>query len=339
MALSALGLLQHGLDTLRDLQGRELAELNKLTGKTGSENPAGQSRQPVIDDQVDVPKNFLRDSAVRDGDQDAQAGALTPAEAVQRTLGAALDSIVGTLAEVFERLGNSKDAALEFAQNLVNSIKSSASNADEFSFSFEQAVSSSSRTAISYAGADGTASGVSEQSYLAVQSLDIYVNNNTGELSFNFASVQAEVTRTTAIAQSNSAAGANALLGKVVQGLDGGSLLNAGGGLFLDQNGPGIGDLISQLVGNRNKEEREENENPLEPLFKDGPLLAIRDREEIAPETDGDDPVTRLRADLLVPIGTLFKGHRGPEFEGRDGVRQLLIDTLESGRSRVDLDV
>ena len=339
MALSALGLLQQGLDTLRGLRGQELADQNKardLVGKgTDLQNTTGQSQRPVIDDQIDVPQSLLKDS--NQGD-DAQSGALTPSEAVQRTLGAALDSIVGTLAEVFERLGNTKEAALEFAQNLVNSIKESAKNSDEFSFSFEQSVATSSRTAISYAGADGTASGTREQSYLAVQSLDIYVNNTTGELSFNFASVQAEVTRTRAVAQSGSAAGANALLGKVMNGLEGGNLLEAGDNLLLDNQGQGLSELIRKLVTGPEKDKEEENKNVLEPLFKDGPLLTIRGREDIpASEKSGDD-VTRLKADLLVPIGQLFNGARGTEFEGKDGVRQLLADAFGGERNRTDIN-
>ena len=340
MALSALGLLQQGLDTLRGLQGRELAEQNKLQNsladQTEGQKSAGRFSRPVINDLVDVPKNFLTDTD--ETNDNGHSSALTPSEAVQRTLGAALDSIIGTLAEVFERLGNSKEAALDFAQNLVNSIKSAAGNSDEFSFSFEQAVSSSSRTAISYSGADGSASGVSEQAYMAVQSLDIYVNNNTGELSFNFTSVQAEVTRTTGVASSNSAAGANDLLGKVMQGLEGGTLLEAGEGLLLDDLKPKLGDLVSRLIGNRPHDKNEENKNVLEPLFKNGPLLILRDREEIVPKKDDDDSITRLRTDLLIPIGQLFNGSRGLEFEGKDSVRQLLVDTFANGLSKVDLD-
>ncbi|KLN59519.1 hypothetical protein WH96_16690 [Kiloniella spongiae] len=333
MALSALGLLQQGLDTLRGLREQELADQNKTKG-ANIENTAGQSSRPVVDDTVDVPKNFLRDS---DKGDDTQSDALSPSEAVQRTLGAALDSIVGTLSEVFERLGNTKEAALEFAQNLVNSIKESAKNSDEFSFSFEQSVAQSSRTAISYAGADGVASGTREQSYLAVQSLDIYVNNTTGELSFSFASVQAEVTRTTAVAQSSSAAGANALLGKVMNGLEGGNLLEAGDNLLLDNEGAGLSELISKLVSPPPKDKKEENENVLAPLFRDGPLLTIRDREEIPAKENGDDGLTRLKADLLVPIGQLFNGADGPEFEGKDGVRKLLAEAFGGDKNRTDV--
>ncbi|WP_421783750.1 hypothetical protein [Kiloniella litopenaei] len=335
MALSALGLLQQGLDTLRGLRGQDLADQNRAAKGTDLENTAGQSPRSVINDEIDVPKGLLQDS---DQGDDSQSGALTPSEAVQRTLGAALDSIVGTLAEVFERLGNTKEAALEFAQNLVNSIKESAKNSDEFNFSFEQSVATSSRTAISYAGADGTASGTREQSYLAVQSLDIYVNNTTGELSFNFASVQAEVTRTTAVAQSGSAAGANALLGKVMNGLEGGNLLEAGDNLLLDNQGQGLDELISKLVAPPPKDKDKENENVLEPLFRDGPLLTIRDREEV-PESEGrGESVTRLKADLLVPIGQLFSGSRGSEFEGKDGVRQLLAEAFGGDRNRTDIN-
>ncbi|WP_085905287.1 hypothetical protein [Kiloniella majae] len=334
MALSALGLLQQGLETLRGLRGQELADQNGAKGKN-AENATGQLSRPVIDDPIDVPQNFLRNSDQGDG---AQSVALSPSEAVQRTLGAALDSIVGTLAEVFERLGNTKEAALEFAQNLVNSIKESAKNSDEFSFSFEQSVASSSRTAISYAGADGVASGTREQSYLAVQSLDIYVNNTTGELSFNFASVQAEITRTTAVAQSGSAAGANALLGKVMNGLEGGNLLDAGENLLLDNQGQGLGELISKLVAPPQKDKEKENENVLEPLFRDGPLLTIRDREEIPAKEAGTDAFTRLNGDLLVPIGQLFNGPRGSEFEGKDGVRQLLAETFRGDNNRTDVN-
>ncbi|WP_120497020.1 hypothetical protein [Kiloniella sp. EL199] len=334
MALSTLGLLQQGIDTLRGLRGQELGDRNGAKG-ANTENAAEQSSRPVIDDQVDVPQNLLRD---RDQGNDTESGALPPSEAVQRTLGAALDSIVGTLAEVFERLGNTKEAALEFAQNLVNSIKESAKNSDEFNYSFRQSVASSSKTAISYAGADGIASGTREQSYLAVQSLDIYVNNTTGELSFNFASVQAEITRTTAVAQSGSVTGANALLGKVMNGLEEGNLLDAGDNLLLDKQGQGLGELISKLVTPPQKDKEQENKNVLEPLFRDGPLLAIRDREEIPAKEAEGDAVTRLKVDLLVPIGQLFNGPHGPEFEGKEGVRQLLAGIFGDDKNRTDIN-
>ncbi|WP_419905566.1 hypothetical protein [Kiloniella sp.] len=339
MALSALGLLQQGLENLRGFSGDNARVLtpvqnaqDALARQAGQQNP----NNPNIRDQVDVPDTLLGDAD--ETSEASTSGALTPKEAIQKTLSSALDSIVGTLAEVFERLGNSKEAAIEFAQNLVNSIKESAANSDEFSFSFEQSVATRTQKALSYAGADGTAAGVSEQTYLAVQSLDIYVNNNTGELSFNFASVQAEITKTTAVAQSSSAEGANALLGNVLQGLEGGEFYGAGEGLALAKSGSGLGDFIKELVSNPPRTNEDDDQELLRKLPGEGPLLTVRSKDEILPKTDGEDPITHIRADLLVPLGQLFNGANGPEFEGRNGVRQLLLDTLTGSAAGVGVD-
>ncbi|MEH6630921.1 MAG: hypothetical protein V7776_08850 [Halopseudomonas aestusnigri] len=339
MAHSALGLLRQGLENLRGFPGYNLSgqssAQNGVSGQNGKGTPHTQLIHP-IDDQVDVSKGLLANAD--QGDDAATSVALTPKEVIQRTLSSALDSIVGTLAEVFERLGNSKESAIEFAQNLVNSIKEAAANSNEFSFSFEQSVATRTQKALSYAGADGVASGVREQTYLAVQSLDIYVNNNTGELSFNFASVQAEITKTTAVAQSSSAEGANALLGKVLQGLDAGSYYGAGESLALAREGTGLEQLIDKLVSNPPRTNADDDAELLRKLPGEGPLLSLREKQDIKPEKEGDDTFTLYRADLLVPLGHLFNGANGPEFEGRDGVRQLLLDTLTGSAAGVGVD-
>ncbi|MFD2206232.1 hypothetical protein [Kiloniella antarctica] len=339
MTHSALGLLRQGLENLRGFPGYNLLDQNSgqngVAGQTGHGFPKTHPVSP-IDDQVDVPENLLSNENPRDAA--LTSGSLSPKEVIQRTLSNALDSIVGTLAEVFERLGNGKDAALDLAKNLVNSIKEGAANSDEFSFSFEQSVATRTQKSLSYAGADGVASGVSEQTYLAVQSLDIYVNNNTGELSFNFASVQAEITKTTAVAQSSSAEGANSLLGNVLQGLDTGGFYGAGEALALAREGVGLDELINTIVSNPPRTNADDDAELLRKLPGEGPLLSLREKQDIRPEKEGDDPFTVYRADLLVPLGHLFNGANGPEFEGRDGVRQSLLDTLTSSAGGVGVD-
>ncbi|WP_157231060.1 hypothetical protein [Kiloniella laminariae] len=363
MALSALGLLQQGLDRLRGFpdqsSDKTLPQNANATGQAGGQARAngqnslageansGKSGRRPFKDAVDVPASLLKNRAgdVEKGDKKQTADvAVSPSEAIQKLLGSALDAIVGTLAEVFERLGSTKEAALEFAQGLVNSIKQGASSSDEFSFSFEQAVSINSRKAVSYSGADGTGSGVTERAYLAVQSLDIYVNNKTGEFSFNFASVQAEVTKTTAVAQSSSAAGAASALGNVFQALGNDSLLDAGNGLGLDKAGKGIDEILNQLVGQRKQNTSAEETSPaLEgiPLIGlpiEEPLISLREREEIPARGEGEDSFTRFRADLLVSLGQLFNGQDGPVLEDRQGVRHLLREGLADFAPRVGVD-
>jgi len=181
---------------------------------------------------------------------------LTTEELFERALDASLEMIRGSVEEMFALSGMSEEDAIAATDAMFNGIRDAASGQDQFEFSFDQAIASHSKTAISYAGANGAAVGVSESAMMAVQSLDISINNETGEFSFNYEAAKIEVVRTEAIAIGNSAGAALGALGAVMDGLGGGSLVDMlgnpasaeNGGLLFDINDNGVAEFIRELM-------------------------------------------------------------------------------------------
>jgi hypothetical protein len=181
---------------------------------------------------------------------------LTTEELFERALDASLEMIRGSVEEMFALSGMSDEDAIAATDAMFNGIRDAASGQDQFEFSFDQAIASHSKTAISYAGANGAAVGVSESAMMAVQSLDISINNETGEFSFNYEAAKIEVVRTEAIAIGNSAGAALGALGAVMDGLGGGSLVDMlgnpasaeNGGLLFDINDNGVAEFIRELM-------------------------------------------------------------------------------------------
>ena len=181
---------------------------------------------------------------------------LTTDELFERALDASLELIRGSVEEMFALSGMSEEDAIAATNTMFNGIRDAAQGQDQFEFSFDQAIASHSKTAISYAGADGAAVGVSETAMMAVQSLDISINSETGEFSFNYEAAKVEVVRTEAIAIGNSMGAALGALGNVMNGLGGGSLVNMlgnpasaeDGGLLFDINDNGVAEFIRELM-------------------------------------------------------------------------------------------
>lgn len=181
---------------------------------------------------------------------------MTTDELFERALDASLELIRGSVEEMFALSGMSEEDAIAATDAMFNGIKDAASGQDQFEFSFDQAIASYSKTAISYAGSDGAAVGVSESAMMAVQSLDISINNETGEFSFNYEAAKVEVVRTEAIAIGNSMGAALGALGNVMDGLGGGSLVDIlgnpasaeDGGLLFDINDNGVAEFIRELM-------------------------------------------------------------------------------------------
>ncbi|AXO13423.1 hypothetical protein [Thalassospira indica] len=181
---------------------------------------------------------------------------LTTEELFERALDASLEMIRGSVQEMFALSGMSEEDAIAATDAMFNGIRDAASGQDQFEFSFDQAIASHSKTAISYAGANGAAVGVSESAIMAVQSLDISINNETGEFSFNYEAAKIEVVKTQAIAIGNSAGAALGALGAVMDGLGGGSLVDMlgnpasaeNGGLLFDINDNGVAEFIRELM-------------------------------------------------------------------------------------------
>ncbi|OSQ40718.1 hypothetical protein [Thalassospira mesophila] len=171
-------------------------------------------------------------------------------------LSSSLDLIKDSVTEMFALSGMSDSDAAAATQALFDDIKDMASGTDNFDFSFKQAVASHSRSDIAYSNGNASATGFAESAMFAAQSLDISIDNTTGDFSFSYNTSKLEVSRVAVSAIGNSAGAAMGALGTALNGLGAGSLVNSlgqsagagDGGLLFDINGSGVADFIKDLL-------------------------------------------------------------------------------------------
>ncbi|PKR54168.1 hypothetical protein [Thalassospira marina] len=171
-------------------------------------------------------------------------------------LSSALELVRDSVTEMFALSGMSDSDAKAATQSLFDNIKEMASGSDSFDFSFKQAIASHSRSEIAYSNGNASAAGFAESAMFAAQSLDISIDNTTGDFSFSYNTAKLEVSRVSVAAIGNSAGAAMGALGTALNGLSGGGLVNslgqsagAGtGGLLFDMNGTGVADFIKDLL-------------------------------------------------------------------------------------------
>ncbi|PKR52143.1 hypothetical protein [Thalassospira povalilytica] len=260
---------------------------------------------------------------------------LTTEELFERALDASLDMIRGSVQEMFALSGMSQEDAIAATDAMFDGIRDAAKGQDQFEFSFDQAIASHSKTAISYAGANGAAVGVSETAMMAVQSLDISINNDTGEFSFNYQAAKIEVVRTEAVAIGNSMGAALGALGTVMDGLGGGSLVDMlgnpanaeDGGLLFDINDNGVAEFIRELmnatVGSDDSKSGDGEDASTPPAtgqsiatermaalnaqiteqFMEQATLIVRGISQSAPQEGADNNQLKLTVDMLMPMG------------------------------------
>ncbi|MCC9620845.1 hypothetical protein LPB41_03995 [Thalassospira sp. MA62] len=279
--------------------------------------------------------------------------ALSTEQLFERVLDASLSMIRSSVEEMFQLSGMNQEDAIAATDQMFNGIRDAARGEDQFEFSFDQAIASHSRTAISYAGANGMAAGVSESAMMAVQSLDISMNNETGEFSFNYEASKIEVVRTEAVAIGSDIGAAMNALGTVMDGLGGGSLVDMlgnpasaeDGGLLFDINDNGVAEFIRELmnstVGNDNNEtdgedgagtgvdsalsgqniaaERMASLNAqITEQFMAQATVIVRGIEQTTPEQGGDQQL-KLNVDMMMPMGRFGQDGNGATFTFPDG--------------------
>jgi hypothetical protein len=288
---------------------------------------------------------------------------LTTDELFERALDASLELIRGSVEEMFALSGMSEEDAIAATDAMFNGIRDAASGQDQFEFSFDQAIASHSKTAISYAGANGAAVGVSESAMMAVQSLDISINNETGEFSFNYEAAKVEVVRTEAIAIGNSMGAALGALGNVMDGLGGGSLVDAlgnparaeDGGLLFDINDNGVAEFIRELMnatvgtddtsaegeGGATNGAAQTNGQALAAermaalnaqiteQFMEQATLIVRSINQPAPEAgEGTGPL-QLTVDMMMPMGRFGQDDGNATFTFPNGETVPVIDPTQ----------
>lgn len=171
-------------------------------------------------------------------------------------LSSALELIRGSMTEMFALSGMSDDEATAATQALFDDITKMASGSDNFDFSFKQAIANHSRSEIAYSNGNASAAGFAESAMFAAQSLDISIDNTTGDFSFSYNTAKLEVSRVAVSAVGNSAGAALGALGTALNGLGGANLVNSlgqsanagDGGLLFDINGSGVADFIKDLL-------------------------------------------------------------------------------------------
>lgn len=283
---------------------------------------------------------------------------LTTDELFERALDASLEMIRGSVEEMFALSGMTEEDAIAATDAMFSGIRDAASGQDQFEFSFDQAIASHSKTAISYAGANGSAVGVSEFAMMAVQSLDISINNETGEFSFNYQAAKVEVVRTEAIAIGNSMGAALGALGNVMSGLGGGSLVNAlgnpasaeDGGLLFDINDNGVAEFIRELmnatVGTDDGNEGEDGNATssgqsvaaermsalnaqITEQFMEQATLIVRGISQAAPQDGDGGNHLKLTVDMLMPMGRFGQDGNDATFTFPTGETVPVIDPTQ----------
>ncbi|MFH1806439.1 MAG: hypothetical protein ABID63_16280 [Pseudomonadota bacterium] len=335
MDISSLNPFRQGVPALTD----ERQPLTVGNGKTGaSAQSPKQSVDPVaLSDDAQASQQAGKNNNIA-----APASETVSAEDLfSRALDAALDLIKDKMIEMFTLAGMDEKQAEAATNKMFDQIRNMAAGTGDFDFSFKQSVASYSRTEIAYAGSGSMAAGVSESAMMAAQSLDISINRNTGEFSFNYEATQISVTKTTAVAIGNNMDNAMGALGAVMDGLGSGNLVDmlgnpassANGGLLFDINGNGIADFIRELMGDTSGSDdtdpatdaetsatslAAERMADLNKQIMESAALIVRSIEETLPD-NGEDPILKMTVDMLMPLGRFGAGPEGSVFTLPDG--------------------
>jgi hypothetical protein len=358
---SALNPFRQGQSTLQDAR-QQLAKANPDAGQNSAQADANARTRidPVAlsDDALAAHNNSQK--LVPANGKALSSKPLTTDELFERALDVSLELIRGSVEEMFALSGMTEDEAISATQAMFDGIKDAASGQDQFEFSFDQAIASHSKTAISYAGVNGSAVGVSESAMMAVQSLDISINNETGEFSFNYEAAKVEVVRTEAIAIGNSMGAALGALGNVMDGLGGGSLVNMlgnpasaeDGGLLFDINDNGVAEFIRELMNatvgtNGEGEDREAASGEaatgqslaaermaalnaqITEQFMEQATLIVRSIGEVPAENGEANNQLKLTVDMLMPMGRFGQDGDNATFTFPTGETVPVIDPTQ----------
>lgn len=221
-------------------------------------------------------------------------------------LAKAIARVESDLTALFTMLGFSRDQAQEMAHKAAVSLVQSVSPPAAFSVRYAEMTASKQSVTASAGGSIVTQQSVS----LAMRSVELEVDGNTGSLSLTVTEVSLKATRTTGAAIGGLALG---LLGGVLD------MADVGAGLFVAPGRDGLRDSLAQAMADK------------DPFKQFGSTLLLRDYRPAA----GEDSRSRLRFDLAVPLesGSAGGATTGQSSAGRaDGglgkVGEVLMDAL-----------
>lgn len=354
---STLNPFRQGQSSLTDAR-QPIATSGNQTGQNAGKT--GGNQPPVID-PVDLSadavaaRNADKNSLQAAGSKSLTSEPMTTDELFTKALDAALELIKDDMVEMFKLAGMDDKEALAATNSMFKGIRKMAADDGQINFSFQQAIASHSRTEISYAGANGAGVGASESAMMAMQSLDININSDTGEFSFNYEASKVQIIRTEAVAIGNSMGAAMGALGNVMNGLGGGNLVdmlgnpaNGGdGGLLFDMQGSGVADFIRDLMldttGAAPAAEGEEKADgtpedasmqeilasrmaKLNARIMEQATLIVRGVTETMAEDGSGDPMLKLSVDMLMPMGRFGQDENGATFGLPNGETVSVID-------------
>ena len=171
-------------------------------------------------------------------------------------LSVSLELIRDNVTEIFALTGMTDEAAAKATDALFSSIKDQAAKSSSFDFSFSQAIAAHSRTAVSYNDSNSSAVGYSSSDIYASHSLDISIDKESGEFSFNYRTQKLEVSRLAVSATGTADSMMNAFNTALGALNDGNNLVTSGGKpggadiskLLFDMDSSGVRDFIKDLL-------------------------------------------------------------------------------------------
>ena len=353
--LSALNPFRQGQSALQDARqqfDKSAADPRQDASAQSNANRGRSLDSVALSDDAVAAQNDAKKLAPA-SDRDLSEDRLTPGDTIDRALAASLEMVRSSVEEMFQLSGMSAEDATSATDAMFKGIREAAAGDDQFEFSFDQAIKSFSRTAISYSGSDGSAVGVSESTMMAVQSLDISIDRNSGEFSFNYQANQLHFLRAEGIAVGKTAAGAQSALGKLLDGLGTGSLVDMmgnpanadNGGLLFDMSDNGVADFIREMMnatvgtdgagqdGEQNDGAAEQNASSaslaaermaalnaqITEKFMEQATLIVRGIDQSASDDGTGKPKLNLTIDMLMPLGRFGQDENGPTLSSPNG--------------------
>ena len=260
-----------------------------------------------------------------------------PGAVLSQAIRSAFDLIKDDLLNMFKTLNMGAEKAKEATNTLIASMEKAAASADAFRFNFSRAVARYARSEFAYSGTGGTGAGISESASLKIKSLDIYVNNKTGQFAINYKEASVFVAQS-AIATPSGNEGVSRPGGFPGLSFGGGDGDN-GISRFIDRLlQPATGNSAAgEKAGTGEKPAQSANPSQKAALSLSQQLLQAAEAVITAFEPDvadpggGSDRFSRLRLDLSIPLGLLQRDKQGPVFEDTRGHRSQLPAPQQAG--------
>ncbi|WP_417815889.1 hypothetical protein [Thalassospira alkalitolerans] len=359
---STLNPFRQGQSSLTDAR-QPIATSGDQTGSNAAQTNRNLHRivDPVaLSDDAVAARNADKNLPQTTGSNSLSSEPMTTDELFEKALDAALELIKDSMVDMFKMTGMDDEQALSATNAMFDGIREMAADDGQIDFSFQQAIASHSRTEIAYSGTNASGVGVSESAMMAAQSLDISINSDTGEFSFNYQASKIEVVRTEVAAVGNSMGAAMGAVGTMMDGLGGGNLVNAlgnpasagSGGLLFDMNDSGVADFIRELLLDTTGSAQGANSGDadddasadggtdstnmqdvlanrmakLNAQIMEQATLIVRSVTDTMAEDGSGTSLKKLSVDMLMPMGRFGQDENGAAFRMPDGETVSVID-------------